>query len=367
MEDSRFSNPCERVRSSCREWMENESSWDEGCVGKRSVKIQRENMRRLEDDILARKKERKSWIEWDEENWHYRASHFKGSESQKRERIALYIMALDAINFCFWPSRLGESNINELEYDTLAVALRHAAEIDENDKVQSSGVETIVRSSEKYAFSPINLANMTPEKISSLLEPYLNGYYLDNIEERSQLWKEVGLVLIEHFGGSMTELLQKSNKDASHLVEIIFKYFPGFRDEVQLDNKRITFLKRAQIFVGDINSALNLNLNGMERLTTFADYRVPQLLRHYDVLLYSDHLVKLVDSGSDIESGSADEVSIRAATVTAVEDLVVSLNHREQDETFTAVAVDWFLWQVGERMNQEGLLKPFHKVRTTYY
>mmetsp|Transcript_51553 Transcript_51553/g.57583 ORF Transcript_51553/g.57583 Transcript_51553/m.57583 type:complete len:108 (-) Transcript_51553:342-665(-) len=34
---------------------------------------------------------------------------------------------------------------------------------------------------------------------------------------------------------------------------------------------------------------------------------------------------------------------------------------------YTDVTVDWYLWQVGERMHQDGLMKPFHKVRTYFY
>jgi len=141
-------------------------------------------------------------------------------------------------------------------------------------------------------------------------------------------------------------------------------------------------LKRAQIFVGDVNAALNLKLGGMERLTTFADYRVPQILRHWGILEYAPGPTGLgakVDRQVELDSGSCDEISIRAATVVGVEELVKLLNERETDAgagagadannktVFTDVTVDWYLWQVGERMHQEGVMKPFHKVRTHFY
>ena len=138
-----------------------------------------------------------------------------------------------------------------------------------------------------------------------------------------------------------------------------------------LDAERVVFLKRAQIFVGDINAALNLNLGGLEELTTFADYRVPQILRHFQILEYSPTLSNVVDSGEEIGMGSPDEVSIRAGTVVGVEELVKELNADENASSFGTpfndVNVDWYLWQVAERMNQDGVLKPFHKVRTHFY
>jgi len=164
------------------------------------------------------------------------------------------------------------------------------------------------------------------------------------------------------------------------MVRLVAETFSGFRDEVYLDAattddppRRVVFLKRAQILVGDLNAALDLDLRGMDRLTTFADYRVPQLLRHRGVLAYEDDLGERVDALREIPRGSPDEVSIRAATVVAVEELVTVLNatggggSRHRWEPFTDVAVDWHLWQVGEILNREGRMKPFHRVRTDFY
>jgi hypothetical protein len=202
------------------------------------------------------------------------------------------------------------------------------------------------------------------------------------------LWNEIGTVLLSKYNGSIMELLQCANNNASKVVELVASSFPGFQDEVYRNTQRHVFLKRAQIFVGDINAALQLNLDGMDQLTTFADYRVPQILRHWNVLEYSPTLAGKVDSKIEIDAGSVEEISIRAGTVVAVEELVKVLNQiqtngtkdennslnkttptteSDQNIVFTDVTVDWYLWQVGERMNQEGLMKPFHRVRTHFY
>ena len=344
--------------------MKEEPDWTHG--GRRSVKVRKENLGTLAEMILQKKKERPSWIEWDEEHWHYQGGNFRGTEDLRRERVALYILALDAINFCFWPNLNypTETHINSLEYDHLAIALKTLAEVDD---LSCTGDLS------SYFFSAQQLASTTVESMKSHLELHLNGHYLDNMEKRSELWREVGLVLLKHFDGSAMRMIASAGGSAPKLVELIFTHFPGFRDETLLDDEsnRIVFLKRAQIFVGDVDAALKLNLNELDRLTTFADYRVPQILRHYDILQYSQELSEMVDSGKEISEGSPDEVSIRAATVVAVEELVAALNERdEMTETrqpFTDVNVDWYLWQVGEKMQSEGLLKPFHKVRTQFY
>lgn len=357
-----YSNPCLQVRTSCRRWMEQEKDWMED--GKHSVAVRNENIGKLAQIILEKKSEKQSWIEWDEENWHYRGEKFAGAEAQRQERVALYILALDAINFCFWPCQNypEETQINSLEYDHLAVALKKLAEADDSNHSDDMS---------SYAFSPNKLSKMSEDTMKTLLEPHLDGHYLDNMQKRSALWKEVGEVLLQHFDGSAMQLIARAKGNAPNLVELIYCYFPGFRDETIIDSDRIVFLKRAQIYVGDVNAALKLRLEGLERLTTFADYRVPQILRHFQILEYSPKLSTAVDSGEEIIMGSAEEISIRAGTVVGVEELVKVLNSDDKaagaGEPFNDVNVDWYLWQVGERMHQDGLLKPFHKVRTHFY
>ena len=383
-----FENPCDLVRKTCRAWTTDEplgASENDGVdLGRRSVRIRLDKLSQLADEIVAQKEQSEpsvstvetdvdssSWIQWDEEGWHYSGKGFEGTQAQRKERVALYLLALDAINFCFWPLPSSDESIasaetktNLLEYDHLSIAMKKMAEADHG------------KSDAEYVFSPQNLASMDASKMASLFDSHLDPtkYPLPNIPKRAMLWKELGQVLLEKFDGSATALLAASQQNAPKLVELMAASFPGFRDEVYLPasqgQQRIVFLKRAQIFVGDINAALQLNLEGMDKLTTFADYRVPQILRHKGVLEYLPSLARKVDEEQEIEKGSYDEISIRASTVVAVEELVKVLNQNpnsNNESPFTDVTVDWYLWQVGERMNQEGKMKPFHRVRTHFY
>lgn len=47
----------------------------------------------------------------------------------------------------------------------------------------------------------------------------------------------------------------------------------------------------------------------------FADYRVPQILRHVDIFDYSPGLAAKIDQEIELPYSSPEEVEIRAATV----------------------------------------------------
>ena len=51
----------------------------------------------------------------------------------------------------------------------------------------------------------------------------------------------------------------------------------------------------------------------------FADYRVPQSLRHVGILSYSNHLAKLIDSEKQLQYSGTEEVELRAVTVVVVD------------------------------------------------
>mmetsp|Transcript_59002 Transcript_59002/g.138891 ORF Transcript_59002/g.138891 Transcript_59002/m.138891 type:complete len:102 (-) Transcript_59002:18-323(-) len=101
----------------------------------------------------------------------------------------------------------------------------------------------------------------------------------------------------------------------------------------------------------------------MELLTTFPDYRVPQLLRAIGVLEYTKDLADRIDHLVEIEPGSREEVEIRAFTVQAVEAIKVALAKLGVNRS--SVEIDWDLWQRGEEQRQE--LLPHHRTLTIFY
>ena len=305
---------------------------------------------------LAHRIEQQSKIQWDEEAWHYQPP-LAWNASIRRERIALYILALDAINFCFWP-------LPGFEYDNLACSLSEMASQDhaEQEKLADDKV------SDSFCLSAKSLSQMTPEKMKELFETYdKQSLSPPDIETRCRLWNQVGSVLLERFAGSAWSLIESAGGSATKLVQLLIDHFEGFRDFRVVGDDDLYFLKRAQICVGDWNASLELKLEDLGELTTFADYRVPQLLRHYGIMQYSEHLATRIDNKQEIVLNSDEEDSIRAATVVSVEWIVQELQKLAPTKVWTAVETDWYLWQVGERMQNQGELLPHHRVRTIYY
>ena len=58
----------------------------------------------------------------------------------------------------------------------------------------------------------------------------------------------------------------------------------------------------------------------------FADYRVPQILRHRGIFVYSDSLSQAVDSEQEMAYSSEFEVELRAATVTTVDNILTKIH-----------------------------------------
>jgi hypothetical protein len=397
----------------------------------------------IANSILANKSLQVS--EWDADGWHYTGINYRagvGATSEcdvlmKMERVALYVLTMDAINFCFWPTSRKDSK-NILEYEHLAVALRKVAEQDDGaDKCDITGNanigsdSTIVQSSPTYALSPTNLCKMTPKQLQDLLLPYLpqshdeasenisTHYEIPDIYVRCQLLNELGHGLLEKHNASALHMISKANDSADALVSIILDTFPGFRDYIDRDvssshkweaakklSSTVHFYKRAQIAVADLWAALGrcrkqssaiatsakpsklltcCEFEDMDTITTFPDYRVPQILRHVNILEYREDLAHKVDSQVELDKGCTDEISIRAATVVAVEDLVLkvkehffSISSKSIDEEaqrnmqalasdVSAVTLDWYLWQQGEKLDRLNLMQPHHRVHTTFY
>lgn len=322
---------CDKVRISCRQWTQTDR-----CRNLVKIHATGEAFEKLVRQLREAKD-----IEWDEEAWHYQPPN-----EWPRERLALYILSLDTINFCFWPTE-------GYEYDDLAKGLKVFAELDHER--QAMDLSSLCPD---YALSASRLASIDVERLQKHLDKLP-----PNLETRCRLLNEVGRVLEDRFEGSALKLISKANGSAVELVQLVFDSFPGFRDV----HDDLYLLKRAQILVGDWDAALSLQLPDMDQLTTFADYRVPQLLRELGVLEYSTELATVVDNRQEIAAGSDMELAIRTCTVEAVEKLAQALREQDPEKGWTSVKVDWYLWQVGERMNNRRELQPHHRVMTTFY
>jgi hypothetical protein len=190
---------------------------------------------------------------------------------------------------------------------------------------------------------------------------------LQLLEERRKILRELGRVLVVDYAGKAAGLIETARHSASELTFLLVKKLPSFRDRAFYRGMPVFFYKRAQILVSDLYGAFQGKGLGhffdMDRLTAFADYKLPQVLRHLGILVYTEELREKVDQGLHIMAGSEEEVEIRAGTVLAVELIRVELERLGR--ALRSFEIDWFLWNLGQRPEYKE--RPYHKTLTIYY
>lgn len=183
-------------------------------------------------------------------------------------------------------------------------------------------------------------------------------------KERVKNLREAGRVLCDTAHSSFLHLLQATNHDAINLTRALTLNFPSFDDTASLRGEQIYFHKRAQICAHDIallgNSFPEMQLENIEHLTGFADYRLPQVFRHFGVLEYSPYLAQIIDSHTLLGAGNKMEIEIRSATV-----WIIELLRQYMDSAYTAAAIDNAVWDVSQKIKKEML--PHHRTYTIYY
>lgn len=268
--------------------------------------------------------------------WRSNPDHF--FDAEEPELVAQYILVMDVLNFCFWPTE-------GLEYDALAGGLKRALLAD------------------RHCFDAARLAEATEDDIRRWVRADI-----PEAGERARLVRECGKSLAAHFGGLAANLVRSAGKSAARLVGLVTSNFPGFRDSAVYRGRQVFFNKRSQIFVGDIWGAFEgAGLGEFEdigSLTMFPDYRVPQVLNAKGVMVYAKALDDAVRERKEVVAGSEEECEIRAASVQAVERLCAVMG-KMTGQVVTPVQLDWLLWNTGEE--NLASLPPHHRTRTIFY
>ncbi|MBW2004799.1 MAG: queuosine salvage family protein [Deltaproteobacteria bacterium] len=279
--------------------------------------------------------------------WNYDYHFFDGGH-----KTVAYLLVLDSINFCFWPAP-GEVKL-EVQYksETLSGYYALAACL---KKALDSGVP-ITRA--KY------LAELSLDKFRQILG---GKGELQLMEARAHILNELGAFLITKYNGEANRLVESAGNSALNLVGLLVENLPSFRDVAKYHGKKIYFYKRAQIFVADLYAAFGGKgwgyFKDIDYLTAFADYKLPQVLRHVGIFQYSPSMEHKVDQGIFLEAGSPEEIEIRANTIWAVE--LIRQELRRLGKDIRAFEIDWILWNLGQESQFKA--KPYHRTVTIYY
>jgi hypothetical protein len=100
------------------------------------------------------------------------------------------------------------------------------------------------------------------------------------------------------------------------MVNLLAQDFGCFRDEHRYEGgKMIRLMKRAQILVADLWACFNGESYGefhdIDKITMFADYRIPQILMTMGALYCSPAVAATIKDKKMIESGCSWELQIR--------------------------------------------------------
>lgn len=124
------------------------------------------------------------------------------------------------------------------------------------------------------------------------------------------------LMRVQKYQCSFTNCIAEANHSSAALVNILANNFPCFNDVVRFENRKsVRFLKRAQICVADVWAAFDGegfgHFDDIEKITMFADYRVPQMLNTLGCLWYSPLLDNAIRHKKLIETGCSWEIQLR--------------------------------------------------------
>jgi hypothetical protein len=193
-------------------------------------------------------------------------------------------------------------------------------------------------------------------------------------QDRLRCLREAGQVLYKRFNCSFTNCIAEANGSAAALVNLLVDNFPGFRDEVRFHGKAVRFYKRAQILVGDLWACFNGEGYGrfhdIDKITMFADYRIPQMLNSLGCLQYSPPLYSRISRQQGITVGENCEIELRGCSIWCVE-LIRRQILKEHPETIVnAILIDFFLYDTlkeKEKSGEEIEMLPHHRTRSIWY
>lgn len=281
-----------------------------------------------------------------EPEWDSDTHFFDGTE-----KSLMYILVLDAMNFCFWPSQFtveykGVRYGDDSRYKALAVILKRAFE---------DGVPL---------WDPGYLNRLTLEEFTEIMRAEGS---VSLLFRRLENVRDLGKTLLAKYGGSPMNLIERSGRHAPTLVRELSDNFASFEDGRTWKGAQVDFLKRAQICVADIAGTFSgtgaLEFTGLDELTCFADYKLPQLFHADGVFRYTPDLERRIMREEELPENSREEVEIRANTIEAVERLKKALTRLGRQ--MSSQEIDYMLWN--ESIQPDRLTVPHHKTITSSY
>ncbi|TWU78848.1 hypothetical protein ED733_007524 [Metarhizium rileyi] len=299
---------------------------------------------------------------------HYSAATWSEHElhpKTKDESTVAFIFTMDLLNFSFW-SELPDDERFAIEYRgkrwtgywSLVAAMQRA--LSENIPITD----------------PHYWQNEQECNLESLRHVFRSSTEeeMPLLQERLDCLRESGRVLYERYNCSFTNVISTAGGSAAELVNLLARDFSCFRDEHYFEgrNKPVRFLKRAQILVADIWACFEGRAYGkfrdIDKITMFADYRIPQILTTMGALYCSPPVAAAIKDKKMFKSGHRWEMQLRACSIWCVELIRREIARAHPGTHVNAILIDFFLYDRMKELEAAGKEQfPHHRTRSIWY
>ncbi|KAI6381460.1 hypothetical protein MCOR25_001156 [Pyricularia grisea] len=283
------------------------------------------------------------------------------------EATVAFIFTMDLLNFSFW-SELPDDKRFAIDYRgkkwtgywSLVAALQRALE--EGIPITSSDFWQSEDECDLEVLKQV-FRSATDEEMPLLAE-------------RLSCLREAGQVLYEKYSCSAANIIKAADGSAARFVNILARDFSCFRDEHKLPGGRrkpVRILKRAQILAADLWACFQGegpygSFRDIDKITMFADYRVPQILCSLGCIGYSPPLDVAIKEKRLLEVGGVWEMQLRACSIWCVELLRREIQRTHPDAKVNAILIDFFLYDTMKEKEASGQeTVPHHRTRSIWY
>ena len=266
-------------------------------------------------------------------------------QSDDFEEMCLFYLLLNSINYCYFDQ--DGKKFYDGKYSGSSLASLRLTENWEEIK----GPQFLAEVDENHLLSELFRAESP----------------ISMVKERAAALREIGEFLNHNPDFTFRKFFQKCKCNAYYTSQALPTLLPTWRDP---------FFKRTQLFVGMVYGRFQYDEVrpfdcGLEDLTVFADYRVPQTLIAMGIIEPTAPLLTRLHQNQFLGSGSRKELELRAATILGADALMYALGEEIGD--MNALHIDYLLWGAARKKEEmpEGVFaKPWpnhHLTMSTDY
>ena len=247
--------------------------------------------------------------------------------------LVAYELILDSVNYNYWYGR-GDIRPNGASSYEMSKLLDKAFN---EAHVLVPGDSRIICAFAIKALKKKLINNRYPNLVNRLK-------HLDEIETTFHSGNGFSMMWIEQH---LISDVSRGEEDAEKTLETLIGLYPTYASDM--------FLKRAFLFIIEMNRRVGWFKNDIYKIPIPADYQIPKMLHHFGVLIYDDMLNKKIKNYELILSGSLEECEIRASSIKACKMIA-------EEAEITMADIDTYLFA-----NRKNCMEPFHLTITTDY